>query len=164
MKHFFVLIFVACLPFTLLAQDKFTISGYIYEASSGESLIGATIAVPALKKGTYSNEYGFYSLTLPANADSLELVFSFSGYERQTRSIFLNKDLSIDVNLDFKVLEEVVIEAEGFEEQLSSTQMSVERLSMRDAKKIPAFLGEVDIIKTLQLKPGVSSGSEGSSS
>ena len=163
MKHFFVLFLVACLPFTLLAQDKFTISGYIYEASSGESLIGATIAVPSLKKGTYSNEYGFYSLTLPANADSLELVFSFSGYERQKRSILLNKDLSIDINLDFKVLEEVVIEAEGFEEQLSSTQMSVERLSMRDAKKIPAFLGEVDIIKTLQLKPGVSSGSEGSS-
>lgn len=163
MKQFVFLISLFCLPILLFSQQKYTLSGYIYEASTGESLIGATIAVPALKKGTYSNEYGFYSLTLDENPDSLEVSYSFSGYRAQKFKILLNKDQALDINLDFAQLKEIVIEAEGFEEQLSSTQMSVERLSMRDAKKIPAFLGEVDIIKTLQLKPGVSAGSEGSS-
>ena len=149
--------------FTLFSQTNYTISGYVKMAESGEAMIGATIAAPALKKGTYTNEYGFYSLSLPASEDTLQLRYVFGGYQTEVRNIVLDQDQTIDVELQIASLDEVVIEAESFQEQLNSTEMSVSRITMAEAKVLPALFGEVDIIKTLQLKPGVSSGSEGSS-
>ena len=149
--------------FTLFSQNNFTISGYVKMAESGEAMIGATIAAPELKKGTYTNEYGFYSLSLPASEDSLQIRYVFGGYQTEVRNIILNKDQTIDIELQIASLDEVVIEAESYQEQLNSTEMSVSRITMAEAKVLPALFGEVDIIKTLQLKPGVSSGSEGSS-
>ncbi|MEO0471483.1 MAG: TonB-dependent receptor [Bacteroidota bacterium] len=151
-----------CLPLSVLSQS-FTISGYVRIAESGETLIGATVAAPALQKGTYTNEYGFYSLTLPSSSEAVQLVFAFSGYNREVREFILRKDTTLNMNLAYKQLEEVEIIAESYQEQLKSTEMSIERVSMKEAKLLPALLGEVDIIKTLQLKPGVSAGSEGSS-
>jgi outer membrane cobalamin receptor len=145
------------------AQSTYTISGYVKEAESGESMIGATIAAPELQKGTYANEYGFYSLTLPASEDSIQLRYVFGGFTTEVKYVVLNKDYTIDIELKVASLDEVVIEAESYKEQLNSTEMSVSRITMAEAKALPALLGEVDIIKTLQLKPGVSSGSEGSS-
>ncbi|MDX2245727.1 MAG: TonB-dependent receptor [Bacteroidia bacterium] len=163
MKYIFPGIFLFFLPITLFAQTSFTISGYVKIAESGETLIGATVAAPELQKGTYTNEYGFYSLTLPASNDSVSIRYVFAGYASQNRRILLNADQRIDIGLEVKSLDEVLIEAESFQEQLNSTEMSISRISMAEAKVLPALFGEVDIIKTLQLKPGVSSGSEGSS-
>ncbi|MCB0840048.1 MAG: TonB-dependent receptor, partial [Bacteroidetes bacterium] len=145
------------------AQSSYTISGYVKESESGEAMIGATIAAPKLQKGTYTNEYGFYSLTLPASEDSVQLRYVFGGFKTEVRYVVLNKDYTIDIELQIASVDEVVIEAESYQEQLNSTEMSVSRITMAEAKALPALFGEVDIIKTLQLKPGVSSGSEGSS-
>ncbi|MEM7371503.1 MAG: TonB-dependent receptor [Bacteroidota bacterium] len=166
MKYIFssVLIFLL-LPSLSSGQSSpsHTISGVIKAAESGETLIGASIGVASLKKGTYTNDYGFYSLTLPESTDSIEIRFFFAGYRTEPRTILLNQNIQLDIELTIASLDEVVIEANSIEEQLNSTQMSVERISMEEAKRLPALFGEVDIIKTLQLKPGVSSGSEGSS-
>lgn len=150
-------------PLLTLAQSSITVSGTVREASSGETVIGASVVVPQLSRGTYTNDYGFFSLSLPQGQDSILLRVVFAGYKTVERRIVPDQDQKLDVDLPPASLDEVVIEAQSFEEQLNSTQMSVERVSIREAKKIPALFGEVDIIKTLQLKPGVSSGSEGSS-
>jgi hypothetical protein len=146
---------------SLQAQDQFTVSGRVTDASSGETLIGATILSPSTQQGTTTNEYGFYSLSLPAN-DSATLIFSYVGFQNSERTLLLTEDLTINVELGEGIeLEEVVIKANSFKEQLNSTQMSVERLDMAEVKLLPALLGEVDILKTLQLKPGIPSGAEG---
>ncbi|MFK7921603.1 MAG: carboxypeptidase-like regulatory domain-containing protein [Bacteroidia bacterium] len=146
----------------LLAQS-YTISGYVRVGESGESLIAATVAAPGLKKGTYTNEYGFYSLTLPAGTDSVKIVYSYAGYDRVNKTLLLTEDIVINVELFTASLDAVEIVANSYSEQIKSTEMSIERISVLEAKKIPALFGEVDIIKTLQLKPGISSGSEGTS-
>ncbi|MEL6674384.1 MAG: TonB-dependent receptor [Bacteroidota bacterium] len=160
-----LLFFTLCMLMARLgAQDMVTLSGYVKAASSGEGLIGATVAAPSLKMGTYTNEYGFFTFNLPKGNDSVRVRFSFAGFQSVNKSILPTQDINLEtIELEDVSLDAVVIEAEGFQEQLNSTQMSVERLTMTDAKKIPALFGEVDIIKTLQLKPGVSNGSEGSS-
>ncbi|GAB4410757.1 MAG: TonB-dependent receptor [Bacteroidia bacterium] len=148
--------------FSLLAQPV-TVSGVVKMAESGETLIGATVGVPALGIGTFTNDYGFYSLRIPSGPDTVELRFVYAGFRTETRRLVIGADLRLDMELEVASLEEVLIEANSVQEQLQSTEMSVERISMADAKVLPALFGEVDIIKTLQLKPGVSSGSEGSS-
>ncbi|MEM9985416.1 MAG: TonB-dependent receptor [Bacteroidota bacterium] len=145
-----------------LAQP-ITLSGRITEEETGETLIGAAVTIPDLKIGTYTNDYGFFSLSLPAPDDSIALKVVYAGYQSLTLNILPTADQTLNLELVSATLDEVVIEAESFQEQLNSTQMSVSKISIQDAKKIPALFGEVDIIKTLQLKPGVSSGSEGSS-
>lgn len=152
----------ASLGLDLIAQQQYTISGTISETETGETLIGATVSAPALTAGTTSNEYGFYSLTLDA-ADSVLLNFSYVGYGTEVRWINLDKDLNLDIQLGTGIaLEEVVVKANSFQEQLRSTEMGIENISTKEAKLLPALLGEVDIIKTIQLKPGIVSGSEGS--
>jgi len=147
----------------LVAQNRITLSGTITNEESGETMIGASVTIPSLSLGAYTNEYGFYSLTIPKGQDSVEVNYNFAGFEKRSFTLFPNQDQRIDIELSTTSLDEVVISAESREEQLKSTQMSVERISITEAKKIPALFGEVDIIKTLQLKPGISSGSEGSS-
>ena len=140
----------------------FTVSGTIKDADNGETLIGATVQAPAIGEGTTTNEYGFYSLSLPPG-DSVLLEFSYVGFQATQKWLRLDRDQVVNISLGSGVqLEEVVVKANSFEEQLKSTQMSVEALSIKEAKLLPAFLGEVDILKTLQLKPGIPSGSEGS--
>ncbi|MDX2282999.1 MAG: TonB-dependent receptor plug domain-containing protein [Bacteroidia bacterium] len=151
------------LPSFLQAQTSISVSGVIRNKESGETIIGASVAAPAQKRGVYSNEYGFYSLSLAYSQDSLELRISLPGFRTESRKVLPVKAVKLDVDLSVASLSEVVIEAEGVAQQVNSTQMSVERITMTEARKIPALFGEVDIIKTLQLKPGVTSGSEGSS-
>ncbi|TAE46693.1 MAG: TonB-dependent receptor [Bacteroidetes bacterium] len=158
-----LLFFSLILPSFLFAQKTVTLSGVVREAETGETLIGASVVAPSLGKGTYTNDYGYYSLSLPAGSDSVQIRFIYAGYTTSAKTLIISADMRIDVELSVASLDEVVIEADSYEEQLNSTQMSVERISMKEAKLIPALLGEVDIIKTLQLKPGVTSGSEGSS-
>jgi hypothetical protein len=152
-----ILLFAA----VLFGQEKFTLSGTITDAENGETLIGASVFVPATGTGTTTNEYGFYSLQLPGD-DSIKVVFSYVGFQNQTKTILLKADLAINIELGTGVqLEEVIIKANSFEEQLRSTEMSVEALSTKEVKMLPAILGETDILRTIQLKPGIPSGGEG---
>ena len=145
------------------AQSQFTLSGHVRDAADGEGLSGASIFVPDLKIGTYSNEYGFFSLSIPKVP--IELHISFLGYETQIIEFTKaeNRKLVLELIQVDKVLKDVVIEANSLKDKLNSTQMSMDQLTAVQAKQIPALFGEVDIIKTLQLKPGVQSGGEGTS-
>lgn len=144
-------------------QPEITVSGTVIDAESGETLIGATILVkenPSM--GTTTNEYGYYSLRLPSVNDSLTIEFTYVGYQPFMSRILPKEDMTLNVQLGTGVqLAEVVVQANSYRESLRSTEMSVEELSTREVKVIPAFLGETDILKTIQLKPGIPSGSEG---
>ncbi|KGE88675.1 TonB-dependent receptor [Phaeodactylibacter xiamenensis] len=148
------------LAFFLQAQDV-TISGTIKDGENGEDLIGATVAVPELGLGTSSNAYGFYSLSVPTG-DTLKVVFSYVGFQSQAFTLLPRQDTTFNINLTTGVqLDEVVVKANSFQEQINSTEMSVEAITTREAKLVPVLLGESDILKTIQLKPGIPSGSEG---
>ena len=151
------------LSVTAFAQEKFIISGKVLDGETGETLITATVFAPKTGDGTVTNEYGFYSLTLPAN-DSIDVRFSFVGFNDIIKKVYLTANQTLDIEMNSgQTLEEIVVSAESYREELNSTQMSVTKLSMKEAKVLPALFGEVDIIKTLQLKPGVQSGGEGQS-
>jgi hypothetical protein len=164
MKHLFWLLCLGALPYSLFAQaQKYTISGYIKDAASGESLIGANAFEKSSLSGTSSNTYGFYSLTLPAS-DSVTLIYSYVGYGAQVVRLALRQDTVVNVGLqDNALLDEVVITAAEADKIQEITQMSAVSVPIEQIKAMPAFLGEVDVLKTLQLLPGVQSGNEGTS-
>ena len=141
--------------------QKYTLSGHITDESSGEELIGAALYVTETSGGAVTNLYGFYSLTLPAGTYNLE--YSFVGFASKKMTVELNKDTRIDVELSSKdlQLQEVVITGEREDRNVRSIEMSVEKLEMKTVKKVPQFLGEVDVIRTIQLLPGVSTVGEG---
>lgn len=148
--------------FPLQAQEKYTISGYVEDADSGEKLIAATVFDLHSKQGTITNTYGFFSLTLPK--DSVELVFSYVGYEAQSLRFLLKENTQLNIKLrQGKFLDEVEVVAEKVDRIERNTQMSQTSVPVEQIKKLPALLGEVDIFKTLQLLPGVQSGGEGQS-
>ncbi|WP_139923823.1 TonB-dependent receptor [Hymenobacter sp. DG01] len=153
------------LPPRLQAQVRHQLSGVVRAAAgAGEPLPGATVAVPALGIGTTTADDGSYVLTLPAGRH--QVVISFIGYTTQTRDVNLTRDqrLAFQLAEAGNELGEVVIEGSGsLEQKLQTTQMSVERITAREARLLPALFGEVDILKTLQLKPGVQNGGEGTS-
>lgn len=160
MRLFLLLILIST---TTFSQQRYTISGYITEKGSREQLIGVNVFLPQTTVGTSSNTYGFYSLTLPAT-DSLTLAFSYVGYETEYRIIKLNKNLELNVSLNAvgRQLEEVTISGKREAERISQTpQMSQIDIPVQQIKKIPAFLGEKDVLRVLQLMPGVQKGSEG---
>lgn len=144
------------------AAQKYTISGYVKDAASSENLIGANVFDKKTLSGTSSNNYGFYSLTLPA--DSVTLIYSFVGYGPASLTFRLSRDTTINIGLtDQAQLEEIVISATETERIEQVTQMSTVSVPIEQIKSLPALLGEVDVLKALQLLPGVQSGSEGSS-
>lgn len=156
-----MLVIALTVPAAILAQTGFRISGTVRSADDGETLPGVSVTAPALGIGTSSNEYGFYSLLLPTS-DTVEILFSFVGFQSQTRQVALQNDLRLDIRLTFGVeLETVEVLAEGTREIMASPQMSIEAINTREAKMIPLLLGESDILKAIQLKPGIPSGSEG---
>jgi len=145
------------------SQERFTISGTITELSSNETLIGVTVAVPSLSTGVITNEYGFYSITLPKG--TYELQISSLGYQEANQKI----NLSYNQKINFQLLEvaeqldEVVITKDVEKLNIRKPQMSVNSLSAETIKSIPVILGEADIIKSILLLPGVSNAGEGSS-
>lgn len=150
------------IPILLGAQKNYTISGFIEEEASGEKLIAANVFDGKTKGGTVTNLYGFYSLTLPE--DSVYLTFSYIGYQSQSIGLYLNKDVTLNISLSESItLDAVVIVAENAVKIEEKTEMSVIDIPIAQIKKIPALLGEVDVLKTLQLLPGVQSGGEGQS-
>ena len=141
--------------------QQYTLSGYIKDAKTGEALVGASVFIENNAKGTSTNVYGFYSITI---SSQLTIVrYSYIGYNQIEKSIDLNKDLRLNIELSEKqdVLDEVIIESKQLDQNTQSTQMGKIELSMDKVKTIPAFMGEVDILKTIQFLPGVSSGGEG---
>jgi len=156
---------IACLfSFAAAAQARFTLSGVVRAADTRELLPGASVAIPALPAGTATDENGAYSLDVPAG--SYEVVVSFLGYQTTTNQVTVRRSqqLSFALPSTSSELNEVVVEGSGtLDQKLRTTQMSVEHLSIREAKLLPALFGEVDILKTLQLKPGVQNGGEGTS-
>ncbi len=145
----------------VLGQTGFRLNGTIRSAEDGETLPGVSISVPSMGLGASSNEYGFYSLLLPSG-DSLDVVFSFVGYQTQTRRVRLAVDMRLDIQLVFGVeLETIEVTAQGGREEVRNPQMSVEVIQAKEVKMIPVLLGESDILKAIQLKPGIPSGAEG---
>lgn len=143
-------------------KKKYTISGYVKEAGSGELLIGATVYIPSLKVGTATNGYGFYSITL--ELDTFQLIVSYVGYSAKAFQINLSENISLDIDISASnSLEEVQIVASRKQKISESTRMSVIEIPIQQIKDIPALLGEKDALKVIQLMPGVQSGSEGNS-
>ncbi len=148
----------------LWGQEKFAISGAVKDQSSGETLFGASVFILDSSIGTTTNEYGFYSITAPEG--NYTLVISYMGFDDITKEIVLNSDqnLNIDITESSNQLSEVIIRAEDSEDiNLRKPQMSVSKLNVATIKQMPAVLGEVDIIKSIQLLPGVTNNGEGSS-
>ncbi|MDB5191973.1 MAG: hypothetical protein JWQ96_1536, partial [Segetibacter sp.] len=153
------IVLVCCLQ--SLAQ-KHTISGYVSDKKTGERLRGASVYLSDKNLGTTSNNFGFYSITLPA--DSVSLLITYAGFTPFERRLLLNKDITIDVALDpSKEMEEVVVKTSKKPSIQVRTQMSSVDLPIETIKSLPRFLGETDIIKAIQLLPGVQAGSEGQS-
>lgn len=152
---------VSC--FTIQAQTKYTISGYVRDSLSGETLIGVNIYVKdAPSQGTVSNEYGFYSITLSQSPATL--IYSYIGFEKKSITIIGGIDQRINANLiEGVMIKEVVISAKQEDRNVNSTEMSTITLPVEKIKKLPALFGEVDILKSLQLLPGVQFGGEGNS-
>src|SRR5690554_423037 len=154
-----------CNLFFLFAEAQtttYTISGTITDENSGEALIGATVYDYISGKGTTANNYGFYSLTLPS--DSVKLRYSYVGFQNQIESFLLNANKSIDMEMSgLTELQSVEITAIKDNDLIEKTQMSTIDVSMDKVRDLPVLMGERDVMKTIQLLPGVQSGSEGSS-
>jgi hypothetical protein len=142
---------------------RYSVSGHVKDAGSGEDLFGASILVVDLGTGSVANEYGFYSLSLPKGQYTLR--FSYTGYESQVQKVTVEKDIILDIQLNAlsETLQEVEIKAERTDANVKAPEMSVVKMDVKTINKIPALMGEVDIIKAIQLLPGVLSVSEGSS-
>lgn len=157
-------VFIFCAYFCLYASataQKFTVSGTVKDKDSGENLIGANVYNSPSSQGTAANVYGFFSLTLAK--DSVRIRISYVGYEPQNFVFLLKKDTVIKAELKSTLLEEVVVSSSEDEAIQQRTSMGTIDLPVAQIKAMPAFMGEVDVLKVLQLMPGVQSGSEGSS-
>jgi hypothetical protein len=144
-------------------NGKVNVSGYVTDASTGEALIGANVAILETGAGTISNTYGFYSLTLEPGFYTV--IFSYVGYVTETRPLRLGEDMTINVELteSLQELEEVTVVAEAANANITRVETGSTQLPIQSIRRIPALLGEVDVIKAIQLLPGVQVTSEGSS-
>ncbi|MEQ1747655.1 MAG: TonB-dependent receptor [Saprospiraceae bacterium] len=143
-----------------LKSQNLTISGYVRDAQSGEELLFATVAAPTASVGISTNEYGFFSLSLPQGKH--RIVCSYVGYQILEQEIDLQKNLRLDLSLQAAaLLKEVVVSASNADHQLRSAEMGAATLDIQDTKLLPVLFGEQDILKTIQLLPGVSPNSEG---
>ena len=162
MKSFGLLLLFITLTISVFSQ-KHTLSGNIIDQSKGEALIGVRVKVKDQNLGAISNEYGFYSLTLPTG--KYTIVVSYIGYTAQEKEIDLSENLRLDITLSetVKEMQEVSVSAVKQDANVREALMGVEKLDPKAVAKIPVLLGEKDIIKTMQLLPGVKSAGEGSS-
>lgn len=162
MRTFLPMILLAISCLSLSAQSTFTISGTITEKGSGETLPGVDIICFEQQAGTSTNNYGFYSLTL--KGDTATVVVRFTGYAAQSFKVSKTSGrINVELEQESKTLNEVVISAEQTRKVSEETQMSTIDIPISQIKKIPALLGEKDVLKVIQLLPGVQKGGEGSS-
>ena len=161
-KLYFVALVFSLIAFGVYGQEH-TVKGNITDKTNGEKLIGAHIFIEEIDKGNVSNSYGFYSISLPEG--KYHIKYSFVGYKPKQKVLSLTSDTTLNIELipADQVLEEVDVTAEKKDANVTANQMSSEKLEVKKIRKLPTFMGEVDIIKSIQLLPGVHSTSEGSS-
>ena len=161
----FYLLFLSLFLSAVVFGQKYTISGTVKDSTNGEDIYGAIIKVKELENvGTKSNAYGFYSITL--DEGNYTLIYRSTGFETQEIPVALTKDKSINIELsvpkDVLQIEEVVISAEKENDNITSAEMNITKFDPKDIETIPVIFGEKDVMKTLQLTPGVKGGGEGS--
>jgi hypothetical protein len=158
----YIWFFFAVFPVVTLGQQNFTLSGKITESISGEDLIGVSVIVVDLAKGVPTNSYGFYSLSLPEGTYTLR--YSYLGYENIEKKINLNEDqiLNIELSPSLIAIDEVIVSAERVDRKITSSEIGVEKLNLKEIEKIPVLFGEKDILRAIQLLPGISASAEGS--
>jgi hypothetical protein len=155
-----------CLSVSLpsFSQKKFTLSGFVKDINSGENLPSATISIPEIKRVLNTNNYGFFSVSIPEGKYTLRITYL--GYEALVKEVNASSDQKLILELlpKTQVSKEVVIKGKSRkDENVKGTEMGMHQLSMESVKKLPVIMGEVDVLKTLQLLPGVNSAGEGSS-
>jgi len=159
-SHCFIALILACLPVILFAQ-KVSLSGYMRDTATGESLIAGSVFIKEANQGGQTNSYGFYSVSVPPG--EYTVIFSYVGYAPlvKTMNLIANQSYNADLrnNSELKVVE---VSADRKDENVKNTEMGTIKLSMDKIKNLPVLFGEVDILKTLQLLPGVQSAGEGS--
>ena len=162
MKKIFLFVIMSYLSQLAIAQTA-TLSGHIKDKKNGEALIGATCYFPDIRKGITSNEYGYYSITVPSGINKIS--FSYIGCETQIITLDLSKNQILNILLadNNKELDAVTVVGTRKDRNIESTEMSMEKLPVKLVKKLPSFMGEVDVMKTITLLPGIQSGGEGSS-
>jgi len=163
-RSLFLLILMACFSAPAKSQEKVTLNGYVKDVENGEELIGVTVYIPQLQAGTSSNSYGFYSLTVAPGR--YQVQFSYVGFRTVTLEIDLQKDTSRNIELaaEATFIEEVVVEDKRPDANVEDVQMSRNTINMNQVRNLPALFGEVDIIKNIQMLPGVITAGEGTSS
>ena len=155
------------LVFLLISQWTFgqnvTLSGYIKDAGNGESLPAATVFITELKKGVKANVYGYYSITIPSG--NYDVRVTYVGFDQMNKTVALteNKKLDFELSKRRKEIKKVIIKSKKADANVQSTDVGLHQLSVSDVKKLPVILGEVDILKAIQLLPGVNSAGEGQS-
>jgi len=154
-------VFFLLLSIFVVAQKKYTISGYAKDVQNGETLIGATISIKGNTKAITSNQYGFYSITLLEG--NYELTCSYAGYQPKLKDVKLDADQQLNFELITKgALQELIISSKKTDGNIKTAQMGRFVLPIDQIKALPAFLGETDLLKTIQLLPGVRNAGEGS--
>ena len=163
MTKYWVALAWICFSWQAGAQSKFTISGYVKDAANGEALIGAAVFAEPARVGKTTNEYGFFSLTLPAGTYTIS--FTYLGYLTQTKNINLteNQKVSVELAEEAKNMQEVVISAVKEDANVKAVEMSVSKIDIKTINKIPPLLGEADVVRSVQLLPGVTTVGEGAS-
>lgn len=153
--RFLILVFILPLSTNVLAQEKYTISGFVTDVSNGEELIGTSVWVSELNTGCITNGYGFYSITIPEGTYTLNI--SYVGYGTIIKELSLIKSKILDVELltESTALDEVVVTTKRKYANVKSTQMSVNSIDMKEIALVPVLFGEKDILKTIQLLPGI---------
>ena len=161
LKRFSLLFVLFTVLSSAYGQERFTISGNITDSDNGEGLIGATVLVEELKTGVVTNEYGFYSLTLVKG--EYTLAISYVGFETFRKTIVLDQNLRLNQELvsQSRNLQEVVVTSERPDENIRSTSIGVNKLDVREIDVVPVVFGEKDVIKTIQLLPGIKSNEGG---
>ncbi len=164
MKKIIITLFILIFKQVSFSQtiDRYTISGYARDSISGEELIGATIFIKELPgTGASTNAYGFYSITLPAG--NYTVATQYIGYKQKSVHVELKQNTTLDWRLSDNTtqLNEIVVAAEKKDENVTKMQMGVEKIEMKEIEKIPVIFGEKDVLKTIQLRPGVKSAGEG---
>ncbi len=161
MKHIISFILLLAMVHPTFGQDRTTLSGYIKDGSSGETLIGATAYIKELGVGSTSNEYGFYSISVEPGTYTIE--YSYLGFETLSRQVDLTENQTVDIEMGdaAEILEEVVVVSEAEDQNVTDLEMSVNKLDINTIKSIPTLLGEVEIIRALQLLPGITTVGEG---
>ncbi|WP_396194075.1 carboxypeptidase-like regulatory domain-containing protein [Flavobacterium sp.] len=162
-KNTFTIVLILLLSVSLQAQKKFTVSGVVADEKNKETLIGVSLFVEETKTGLVTNEYGFYSITLPEGEYTVSI--NYMGYQTVTEKIKLNQDLKKNfyLNVSSQQLDEVVIVDNKKRVDIRKPEMSVNKLTIQEIKEMPVIFGEVDVLKSILTLPGVTNAGEGQS-